>query len=57
MVYDAKAQKNNGLRDGEYQLDKIVELDEGFFESVDTEKSSRKPQNVSVAEEAKSNQK
>jgi len=27
-----------GSRDSKYQLDKIVELDEGFFESVDTEK-------------------
>ena len=26
-----------GIRDKNYQLDKIVELDEGFFESVDTE--------------------
>jgi hypothetical protein len=27
-----------GSRDSKYQLDKIVELDEGFFETVDTEK-------------------
>lgn len=27
-----------GYRDSQYKLDKIVELDEGFFESVDTEK-------------------
>jgi len=27
-----------GTRDSKYQLDKILELDEGFFESVDTEK-------------------
>ena len=27
-----------GSRDSKYKLDKIVELDEGFFESVDTEK-------------------
>jgi hypothetical protein len=32
-----KLRKTMGLRDKEYQLDKIVELDEGFFESVDTE--------------------
>ena len=32
-----KLRKTMGIRDGEYQLDKIVELDEGFFESVDTE--------------------
>lgn len=29
-----------GSRDSKYQLDKIVELDEGFFESVDTEKDN-----------------
>jgi len=34
-----KLRKTMGIRDREYQLDKIVELDEGFFESVDTEKS------------------
>lgn len=28
-----------GVRDGNYPINKIVELDEGFFESVDTEKS------------------
>lgn len=31
-----------GLRDSKYQLDKIVELDDGFFESVDTEKDTDK---------------
>jgi transposase-like protein len=30
-----------GSRDSKYQLDKIVELDEGFFESVDTEKNEK----------------
>ena len=30
-----------GSRDSLYQLDKIVELDEGFFESVDTEKEEK----------------
>ena len=35
-----KLRKTMGLRDKEYQLDKIVEIDEGFFESVDTEQSS-----------------
>ena len=34
-----KLRKTMGLRDGKYHLNKIVELDEGFFESVDTEKS------------------
>lgn len=34
-----KLRKTMGLRDKEYKLDKIVELDEGFFESVDTETS------------------
>lgn len=34
-----KLRKTMGIRDKEYQLDKIVELDEGFFESVDTETS------------------
>ena len=29
-----------GSRDSRYQLDKIVELDEAFFESVDTEKDN-----------------
>jgi transposase-like protein len=33
-----KLRKTMGSRDSKYQLDKIVELDEGFFESVDTEK-------------------
>lgn len=32
-----KIRKTMGIRDQNYQLDKIVELDEGFFESVDTE--------------------
>jgi transposase-like protein len=32
-----KLRKTMGIRDKEYQLEKIVELDEGFFESVDTE--------------------
>jgi len=31
-----------GSRDSKYQLDKIVELDEGFFESVDTERDDDK---------------
>lgn len=30
-----------GYRDSNYKLDKIVELDEGFFESVDTEKDEK----------------
>jgi transposase-like protein len=34
-----KLRKTMGIRDNNYQLDKIVELDEGFFESVDTELS------------------
>lgn len=29
-----------GSRDSKYKLDKIVELDEGFFESVDTERDT-----------------
>lgn len=33
-----KLRATMGSRDSKYQLDKIVELDEGFFESVDTEK-------------------
>jgi len=33
-----KIRMTMGYRDSKYQLDKIVELDEGFFESVDTEK-------------------
>lgn len=32
-----KLRKTMGIRDSEYKLDRIVELDEGFFESVDTE--------------------
>jgi transposase-like protein len=35
-----KLRKTMGVRDSLYQLDKVVELDEGFFESVNTEKSS-----------------
>lgn len=35
-----KLRKTMGLRDDQYQLDKIVELDEGFFSSVGTEKNS-----------------
>jgi hypothetical protein len=27
-----------GYRDSKYQFDKIVELDEAFFETIDTEK-------------------
>lgn len=34
-----KIRKTMGVRDGNYTLDKIVELDEGFFESVDTEQT------------------
>ncbi len=37
-----KLRKTMGLRDQRYQLDKVVELDEGFFESVDTEKDKDK---------------
>ena len=33
-----KLRMTMGSRDSKYQLDKIVELDEGFFETVDTEK-------------------
>lgn len=33
-----KIRMTMGTRDSMYQLDKIVELDEGLFESVDTEK-------------------
>ena len=33
-----KLRMTMGYRDSKYQLDKIVELDEGFFESVDKEK-------------------
>lgn len=32
-----KIRKTMGVRDQKYQLEKVVELDEGFFESVDTE--------------------
>jgi hypothetical protein len=32
-----KLRKTMGLRDGQYKLNDIVELDEGFFTSVDTE--------------------
>jgi hypothetical protein len=35
-----KIRKTMGSRDSKYQLDKIVELDEGFFEIVDTEKDN-----------------
>jgi len=34
-----KLRKKMGIRDGEFQLDKIVELDDGFFEDIDTELS------------------
>jgi transposase-like protein len=34
-----KLRKTMGIRDSQYQLDQIVELDEGFFSSVDTEES------------------
>lgn len=34
-----KIRKTMGIRDSQYQLDKVVELDEGFFESVNTEKT------------------
>jgi transposase-like protein len=34
-----------GLRDVQYSIDKIVELDEGFFESVDTEKEKEDKDN------------
>jgi hypothetical protein len=37
-----KLRKTMGYRDSKYQLDKIVELDEGFFESVDTENHKNK---------------
>jgi hypothetical protein len=37
-----KLRMTMGSRDSKYQLDKIVELDEGFFESVDTEKDNDK---------------
>jgi transposase-like protein len=33
-----KLRKTMGIRDKQYELDKIVELDEGFFKTVDTEK-------------------
>lgn len=33
-----KIRQSMGTRDGKYPINKIVELDEGFFESVDTEK-------------------
>ena len=42
-----KLRKTMGIRDSEYQLDEIVELDEGFFESVDTETPKEdKPQKL-----------
>jgi transposase-like protein len=34
-----KLRKTMGIRDSLYKIDKVVELDEGFFESVNTEKS------------------
>ena len=37
-----KRRMTMGSRDSKYQLDKIVELDEVFFESVDTEKDTDK---------------
>lgn len=39
-----KLRKTMGILDSEYQLDKIVELDEGFFESVDTDQSDQQKQ-------------
>jgi hypothetical protein len=36
-----KIRMTMGSRDSKYKLDKIVELDEGFFESVDTEKDDK----------------
>jgi hypothetical protein len=33
-----KLRKTMGIRDSQYSLDKVVELDEGFFESVNTER-------------------
>lgn len=36
-----KIRMTMGSRDSRYQLDKIVELDEGFFETVDTEKDEK----------------
>jgi hypothetical protein len=43
-----------GSRDSKYQLDKIVELDEGFFESVDTEKAEKdEKKNVAGAARSK----
>jgi len=35
-----KIRQTMGIRDGKYPINKIVELDEGFFESVDTDKTS-----------------
>lgn len=37
-----KLRKTMGIRNQQYKLDKVVELDEGFFESVDTEKDPDK---------------
>lgn len=34
-----KLRKTMGIRDGEYHLGKIVELYEGFFESIDSQKT------------------
>lgn len=39
-----KLRKTMGYRDDQYLLDRIVELDEGFFESVGTEKSKEEKQ-------------
>jgi hypothetical protein len=36
-----KMRMTMGYRDSKYQLDKIVEMDEGFFEYVDTEKDDK----------------
>ena len=35
-----------GKRDDQYQLDKVVELDEGFFKSVDTDKQTDDEENL-----------
>jgi transposase-like protein len=39
-----KLRATMGLRDNKYKLDKIVELDEGFFSSVDTGKGAGSPE-------------
>lgn len=36
-----KIRKTMGIRDSQYQLDKVVELDEGFFTSVDTDSEKK----------------